>query len=66
MRDLRRSQPRFIVVARDDRLPVLTYVNLDSDKYLKTFPEFDSFITNQYKSVADFDTFVVYQRDGHS
>jgi hypothetical protein len=62
MRDLRRSQPRFIVVARDDRLPVLTYVNLDSDKYLKTFPEFDSFITKNYQSVADFDTFVVYGR----
>ncbi len=62
MRDLRRSQPRFIVVARGDQLPVLTYVNLDSEKYLKTFPEFDSFITKDYKPVADFDTFVVYER----
>jgi len=62
MRDLRRSQPRFIVVARGDQLPILTYVNLDSEKYLKTFPEFDSFIATNYKSVADFDTFVVYER----
>jgi hypothetical protein len=66
MRDLRRSQPRFIVVARGDQLPILTYVNLDSEKYLKTFPEFDSFIAKNYKSVADFDTFVVYRRNGRT
>jgi hypothetical protein len=66
MRDLRRSQPRFIVVARGDQLPILTYVNLDSEKYLKTFPEFDSFIATNYKSVADFDTFVVYRRNGRT
>jgi hypothetical protein len=62
MRDLRNARPRFIVVARGDQLPVLTYVNLDSEKYLKTFPEFDSFIMNNYKAVADFDTFVIYER----
>jgi hypothetical protein len=66
MRDLRRSQPRFIVVARGDQLPILTYVNLDSEKYLKTFPEFYSFIAKNYKSVADFDTFVVYRRNGRT
>jgi hypothetical protein len=62
MRDLRNGQPRFIVVARGDQLPTLTYVNVDSERYLKTFPEFDSFITKNYKSVADFDAFVVYRR----
>jgi hypothetical protein len=63
MRDLRNAQPRFIVVARGDQLPTLTYVNVDSEGYLKTFPEFDSFITKNYKSVADFDAFVVYRRN---
>ena len=62
MRDLKRSEPRFIVVARGDQLPVLTYVNLDSETYLKKFREFDSFIRNDYKVAADFDTFVVYER----
>jgi hypothetical protein len=62
MRDLRASRPRFIIVARGDQLPVLTYVNLDSEGYLKTFPEFGSFITNNYKAAADFDSFVVYER----
>jgi hypothetical protein len=62
IRDLRNTRPRFIVVARGDQLPILTYVNLDSEKYLRTFPEFDSFIKNNYKPAADFDTFVVYER----
>jgi hypothetical protein len=62
MRDLKRSQPRFIVVARGDQLPILTYVNLDSEKYLEAFGEFNSFIKLNYKSVADFDTFVVFER----
>jgi hypothetical protein len=53
-------------VARGDQLPILTYVNLDSEKYLKTFPEFYSFIAKNYKSVADFDTFVVYRRNGRT
>ena len=66
MRDLRNTRPRFIVVARGDALPTITYVNLDSENYLKIFPKLDSFITENYKPVADFDTFVVYRRNGHT
>ena len=66
MCDWTRSQPRFIVVARGDQLPFLTYVNLDSEKYIKTFPGFDSFITGNYSTVADFETFVVFERHAHS
>jgi hypothetical protein len=64
MRDLRNAQPRFIVVSRQDSVPAITYVRLDSETYIKTFPEFDSFITRNYKPVADFDSFVVYGRSG--
>ena len=63
VRDLRRSQPRFIVVARGDQLPFLTYVNLDSEKYLKRFAELDTFIIENYRPVADFESFVIYRRD---
>ena len=66
MRDLRRSRPRFIVVGRGDQLPTLTYVNLDSEKYLKTFPQLEAFIRRDYSQVADFDTFVVYRRNARS
>ena len=64
MRDLRNTQPPFIIVTRGDALPTITYVNLDSEKYLRTFPEFDSFITNNYKAAADFGSFVIYEREG--
>jgi 4-amino-4-deoxy-L-arabinose transferase-like glycosyltransferase len=64
MRDLRDAQPRFIIVARGDALPSITYVKLDSEKYLKTFPQLETFITGDYSPVADFDTFVVYGRKG--
>lgn len=59
--DLRNAQPRFIIVTRHDALPTITYVNLDSEKYLKRFPELDTFITENYKPVADFESFVVYR-----
>ena len=66
VRDLRNAQPRFIIVTRRDALPTITYVNLDSENYLKIFPKLDSFITENYKPVADFDSFVVYRRNGHT
>jgi hypothetical protein len=62
VRDLRNAQPRFIIVTRRDALPTITYVNLDSENYLKIFPKLDSFITENYKPVADLDAFVVYRR----
>ena len=66
MRDLRDAQPRFIVVTRGDALPAITYVKLDSEKYLKTFPQLETFITSGYSPVADFDTFVVYRGNVHT
>jgi len=63
MRGLRRSPPRFIIVGRGDQLPTLTYVNLDSEQYLKTFPQLETFITSGYSRVADFDSCVVYRRN---
>jgi hypothetical protein len=61
VRDLRNVQPRFIIVTRRDALPIITYVNLDSENYLKIFPKLDRLITENYKPVADFDAFVVYR-----
>jgi hypothetical protein len=63
VRDLRNAQPRFIIVTRRDALPTITYVNLDSEKYLEIFPGLDTFITQNYRSVADLESFVVYRRE---
>jgi len=64
MRGLETSRPRFIVVGRDDKLPTMTYVNLDSEQYLATFPQLQTFITGNYSPVASFENCVVYRRDG--
>jgi hypothetical protein len=61
MRDLRKTQPRFIIVARHDPLPIITYVNADSETFLKRFPELSNFIAQNYRSVADFEHLVVYR-----
>jgi hypothetical protein len=63
VRDLRYAQPRFIIVTRHDALPIITYVNLDSESYLKIFPKLNSFISQNYEPVADFEDFVVYRRN---
>jgi hypothetical protein len=63
VRDLRNTQPRFIVVARRDAIPSLTYANLDSEKFLKTLPQLETFVTSNYTPLADFDTFVIYRRN---
>ena len=63
MRDLRNAQPRFIIVTRGDALPTITYVNLDSEAYLKVYPKLDRLITESYRPVADFERFVMYERN---
>jgi hypothetical protein len=62
VRDLEHSPPRFIVVARGDELPSITYTELDSEQYLRVFPRLASFISSRYSPVADFDSFVIYRR----
>jgi hypothetical protein len=62
IRELRNTQPRFIIVTRGDALPTITYVNLDSEKYLEIFPGLDSFIAQNYRPAVEFESFVVYRR----
>jgi hypothetical protein len=62
-RELRARPPRWIVVARDDALPSITFVFLSSDGYLEErYPELDDLVRSEYRPAADFGTFVVYQR----
>jgi hypothetical protein len=65
VRDLRAAPPRWIVVARDDALPSITYVNLSSDRYLdERYPELATLIRSDYSLARDFATFVLYRRNG--
>ena len=62
--ELRARPPRWIVVARDDALPSITYVYLSSDRYLEErYPSLADFIRSDYTPAADFTTFVLYRRN---
>ncbi len=61
--DLRRSPPSFIVVARNDQLPSVTFTQMDSEQLLKVFPELEAFISGSYQPVATFSDFVIYRRE---
>jgi hypothetical protein len=63
VQELKHAQPRFFIVARRDAQPITTYVNLDSEGCLRIFPELEAFITQNYKPVADLDSFVIYRRE---
>lgn len=63
LRDLKNSWPRFIVVARNDSVPTVTYTNWDSEECLQTFPELATFISDNYHPVADLRDFSIYQHE---
>ncbi|HEY6292209.1 MAG TPA: glycosyltransferase family 39 protein [Terriglobia bacterium] len=63
-RELRAQPPEWIVVARDDALPSITYVNLSSDQYLvERYPEMANLVASDYHPAADFTSFVLYRRN---
>ena len=62
--ELRGRPPQWVVVARDDALPSITYVYLSSDRYLyERYHQLADLIRNEYRPAADFTTFVVYRRN---
>ena len=62
VRGLKRSPPRFFVVARGDKIPYISFTQLDSQQYLEKLPELSAFITEGYERVAIFNDFVVLRR----
>jgi hypothetical protein len=64
VRDLRRSPPAFVVVARNDEAASVTFTHLDSEQYLKIFPELAAFIAGSYQPLATLSDFIVYRRTG--
>jgi len=60
---LQKSPPSFIVVGKHDQLPSVTFTQMDSQQYLKEFPQLSNFIHGRYKLVATLTDFVLYQRE---
>jgi hypothetical protein len=61
MRDLERTPPRFIVVARDDNVMFISYTRRDSEQCLETYPALATFIHDRYSSVFNIADFEVYR-----
>ena len=62
VRDLDKSPPTFLVVARRDKVPDISLTDLDSEQYLSIYPSLSGFISGTYDRVAEFPGFVVYHR----
>ncbi len=64
MRDLVAAPPRFIVVERDDSVPIISFNLLDSEAYLQQrFPALLNFVTGHYQKVDDSQIFAIYRHD---
>jgi hypothetical protein len=63
MSDLEKSQPRYIVVARDDKVPMISFNYLDSEGYLGRFPVLARFIAEHYRAALDVRAFTVYRHE---
>ncbi len=62
VRDLKKSPPRFLVVARDDAIPYIAYHPWDSEEFLKVYPALAMFISDNYESVEHLRNFEIYCR----
>ncbi|MEN6479327.1 MAG: glycosyltransferase family 39 protein [Anaerolineales bacterium] len=62
--DLEHSPPRYIVVASDDALPMVTGTDLDSRAALQTFPELRHLIETDYTREVTFGYLTLYRRLG--
>lgn len=62
--DLERRPPRYIVVASNDALPMVTGTELDSRAALQTFPELHRLIETAYVRETSFGYLTLYRRLG--
>ncbi|HVA00901.1 MAG TPA: glycosyltransferase family 39 protein [Terriglobia bacterium] len=62
MSDLRKTPPRYIVVARHDAISAVSYTTLDSQELLVQFSALAGLLQSQYAPVKSFQDFVIYTR----
>jgi 4-amino-4-deoxy-L-arabinose transferase-like glycosyltransferase len=62
MRQLSVSQPRFIVVAREDEVHDLSCTHQDSKEALQRFPELNDYLRSFYRPCRDYGTLEVHCR----
>jgi hypothetical protein len=63
LESVKKIQPSLIIITRSDAVPMITYVNMDSEEYLREkFSSLRSYIDHNYTRVAEFDGFLVYKK----
>jgi hypothetical protein len=61
VRDLDKKRPRFIVVARHDSIPGVSFTHMDSEEYLQTFPGMANLLTSRYEPAENLWDFEIYR-----
>jgi hypothetical protein len=64
IRNLEGAPPKYIVVAREDWVPMISFNFLDSQGYLRErFPALLGFVTSGYQKVDDYKEFSIFRHD---
>ena len=67
VRDLKTKRPRFIVVARHDPIPTVSYTRKDSEEFLwEDYPALADLIHTRYRPALNLPDFEVYRLPGDS
>ena len=61
VRTLEAKRPRYMVVARHDMIPTVTFTEFDSEGYLVQYPALAAFLRDEYRPVVNFEDYEVYQ-----
>jgi Dolichyl-phosphate-mannose-protein mannosyltransferase len=59
---LETKRPRYIVVARHDSIPSVSYTLMDSEEYIQVYPALRDLLNRQYQVAVNFWEFEIYQR----
>ena len=64
IRSLEGAPPKYIVVSREDWVPMISFNFLDSEGYLRErFPALLGFVTSRYQKVDDYKEFSIFRHD---
>jgi hypothetical protein len=61
VRTLEAKRPRYIVVARHDSVPTLTFTMMDSEEYLQVYPALADLLNRQYQLDVNYWDFEIYR-----
>ncbi|MFZ0961358.1 MAG: glycosyltransferase family 39 protein [Terriglobia bacterium] len=61
VRTLETKRPRYVVVARHDSIPTVSYTMMDSEEYLRVYPALADLLNRHYELAINFSDFKIYR-----